>query len=217
MVKLPLPSEGIPACSEVIGLHIASLCHLHVDASVAQGVAALGLAWPIAPGQLSGDGPYLAWRSPRECLFLSVDRETLSAFLKLFVPDLNETALAVDLSDAIVAYELTGPNIDLWLSHLVDTLSIPREVGQASCTRMADIRVTLLRLHPERLWLLADKPIKRYVENWLAYSHEGAFQGASGSTSLHRSHPGPGAPLADLEDLPSGSSSSNHHWQAPSR
>ena len=199
MAELPVASEFLPGCSEVPGLHIASLGHLQGDASAAQAVMALGLSWPMAPGELSGDGPYLAWCSPRECLFLSGHQEPLSALLKALAPGQSETALAIELSQALAVYELRGPDIDLWFSHLMDSMSIPHEPGRACRARMADIPVTLLRLHTERLWLLVDRPTKRYVENWLAYSHEGAFQGACASIALHTSHSRQVSPLADTD------------------
>ena len=188
MVELPVASDRLPAWSEVSGLHIASLRHLQGDDSVAPCVAALGLAWPVAPGELSGCAPYLAWRSPRESLFLSMDREPLSALLKALAPGQSETALAIELSEALAVYELRGPTIDLWLSHLVASMSVPSEFGRANCARMADIPVTLLRLHPERLWLLADRPTKLYVKNWLTYSHEGVFCDGAGATAMPASH-----------------------------
>jgi len=65
--------------------------------------------------------------------------------------------------------------LDDWLSHLVDALAIPRQSGCVTRCRLADVPVLLLRLYPDRVWLVADRPSAPYLGNWLAYAHEGAF------------------------------------------
>ena len=34
-----------------------------------------------------------------------------------------------------------------------------------------------MRLETDRLWLAADRPAQRYISDWLAYAHDGAYAG----------------------------------------
>ena len=82
---------------------------------------------------------------------------------------------AVSGREALAVFELHGPQIDDWLSHLVDALAIPCQSGRVSRCRLADVSVLLLRPDPERVWLVADRPVTPYLGNWLAYAHKGTF------------------------------------------
>lgn len=103
----------------------------------------------------------------------------LEALLTAMAPGQTDSAVAANLSDAMVAIEVHGPFIDRWMAHLVDYAVLPREPGFCARGRMADVAVLLLRLQTDRLWLIVDRPIAAYVENWLAFSYEGAFASSS--------------------------------------
>ena len=178
MAELPNAAPGLPGCRELQGLHGATVRHFAGDESAALALTAIGLPGLPSPGVLAaaGDsGPWLAWRAPQESVLLSLDAAPVRALLQALEPGRSETAMAADLGDAAAAYELHGPRIDDWLAHLVDADAIPREPGRATRARLIDVSVLLLRLAPERLWLLGDRPIAAYLRNWLAFSHQGAF------------------------------------------
>ena len=175
MADLIQAEAGAPNCRQLSDVSVVTIRHFAGDSSAREAVQAQGLAWPEVPGSLSGNGPYLAWRNPQETLALGLQPPALHAVLDALAPGRSETAVAVDLSESLAVFELQGALLDDWLSHLVDALAIPRQSGQCTRCRLADIPVLLLRLDPERVWLVADRPIAPYLSNWLSYSHEGAF------------------------------------------
>lgn len=177
MVESLPARDALPGFVRLSGLTVITLRHLEGDTSARTAVQAQGLPWCAAPGELAGSGPWLAWRSPRETLALGSDGTLLPALLQALAPGHSDSAVAIDLSQALAVFELQGPRIDDWLAHLVDTASIPREAPRAARCRMMDVAVFLLRLDANRLLLLVDRPVAAYVENWLAYAHEGAFAG----------------------------------------
>lgn len=164
-----------PGVRVLPGVYIATLRHFPTDTSAQAAVQALGLPWPLPVGQLVGTDPWMAWRAPQEALVFGTQKAVLDGLFSALAPGKSETAMAVELSDSLSTYELHGPNLDEWLAHLVDASSIPREPGRATRARMVDVAVFMLRLDPERLWLLADRGIAAYVTNWLTFTHEGAF------------------------------------------
>lgn len=175
MLELLTAKGDRPGVREITGLQICSVRYLPGDSTASKAAAALGIDWPEAPNKLVGSDPFLAWRSPRECILLSSSREPISQLLEALAPGQSASAIAIDMSEAFAVFELHGPQIDAWLAHLVDAMSVPREAGRGSRARLADVAVFLLRLASDRLWLLADRPISPYISNWLAFSHEGAF------------------------------------------
>jgi sarcosine oxidase gamma subunit len=175
MVEL-IPSQGgLPGCRRVRGLTAITIRHFPGDASAAEAVRTQGLVWSNLPGELSGSEPWLAWRSPNETIALGFTAAPIQAVLAALAPGRSASAMAANLSDALAVFELHGPRIDEWLAHLVDASSIPRDPGRCSRSRLADAAVMLLRLQADRLWLVVDGPVATYLENWLAFSHEGAF------------------------------------------
>jgi sarcosine oxidase gamma subunit len=166
---------GRPGCRLLPGISAVTVRHFHGDTSAQAAVHAAGLVWPDKPGLVTGDGPWMTWRSPQEMLLVGLGPAPAQALLQSLAPGRSESAVALDLSEALGVYELQGPLLDDWLSHLVDALAIPRQSGRAARCRLADVPVLLLRLDPERVWLVADRPTAPYLGNWLAYAHEGAF------------------------------------------
>ena len=138
-----------------------------------------GLSWPEGICAFAGDDPYVAWRSPTEKLLLSCRGEPLALALAALAPGKFDTLVSTELSDALSVHELIGPQIDEWMAHLVDALSIPTHAGMCKRGRMADAAVFLIRINYERLWLLSDSAIKPYVKDWLAFSFSGAFPNGS--------------------------------------
>ncbi len=175
MADLIKPQPGLPGCRHVHGLTVLTLRHFWGDSSAAQAVQALHLPWPNAAGQLLGQDPWLAWCSPQETLLLATQAQPARSLLASLAPGRSTTAMAADVSSALHTLELHGPRLDDWLSRLVDTSAIPREAGRCTRGRFADAAALMLRLGPDRLWLLVDAPQAAYFENWLSYTHQTAF------------------------------------------
>lgn len=175
MADLIAAPVGFPACRAVDRCTALTIRHAAGDQSAREAVHRLGLTWPDAPGTLTGADPWLAWRSPSEVIALGIETQRLTSLFDLLSPGRSESALAADIAEALAVFELDGPMLDEWLAHLVDSTSIPRQPGRATRARLADCVVMLLRVAPDRVWLLSDRPIMSYVQDWLAYSHEGAF------------------------------------------
>jgi hypothetical protein len=169
----------VPHFRELMGLCIASVRHLADSQDAQSRFREIGLSWPKEICAFTGNDPYVAWRSPTEKLLLSCWGEPLALALAALAPGKYDTLVATDLSDALSVYELSGPQIDEWMAHLVDALSIPSLPGMCMRGRMADVAVFLIRLETEKLWLVSDSTIKPYVKNWLEFSFNGAFPNAS--------------------------------------
>ncbi len=176
MAEFIKADSSAPGCRQLSGVTALTIRHFAGDSSARAAVLAQGLNWPELALSVSGQDPYLAWRSPQETLALGLRGEPLHALLAALAPGRSETAVAIDLSESLAVFELHGVQLDAWLSHLVDALSIPRQTGQCTRCRLADIAVLLLRLDPERVWLVADRPVAPYLSNWLSYSHQAAFE-----------------------------------------
>lgn len=188
MAELIAPKPPLPGW-RIVGEFVAiTIRHFPGDTSAREAARQLGLTWSDQPGKLTGTDPWLAWRSPQETIAFGLRRELVQRLLELLAPGRSESAVAVDLSEALGVIELNGPRLDEWLARLVDAMSIPRAAGHCTRARMAEAAVLLLRLADDRVWLVLERPIRAYAENWLAYAHEGAF----GADSGNRSQGGPG-------------------------
>ena len=168
----------MPVGSTLRGLTVLTVRPCEGDDRAAEALRAQALTLSNVPGDLTGNDPWLAWRSPQETLALGTSARQLDTLRAALAPGTCESAMAAELSDALAVFELHGPRLDGWLAHLVDATAIPREPGRCSRARLADAAVLLLRLEPERIWLVVDSPIHGYLENWLAFSHDGAFGSA---------------------------------------
>jgi heterotetrameric sarcosine oxidase gamma subunit len=168
------------------GLRVLTLCHAQHGVSVREALASLGLPWPQHVGDIHGDragdqctaATLLVRRHPEEILMIGQGEAaaTLEALAAALAPGQHSDAVVIDLSHGNTVIALEGPQLDAWMSHLVDAQALPTHSGRASHTRLADVPVALLRLAPERLWLLADRAVSPYIANWLAFSHQGAFE-----------------------------------------
>lgn len=175
MADLIDAKAGQPGCRQLSGFTAVTIRYFAGDRSASEAVQTQGLIWPNVPGELSGHDPWLTWRSPQETLAFGFQSAPLHALLHALAPGRSETAIAVDASQALAAFELHGPLLDAWLAHLVDAAAIPRLPGRVCRCRVVDVSAMLLRLDPERVYLVADRPIAPYLSNWLSYSHTGAF------------------------------------------
>jgi len=174
-------ADATAAMPRVAGWRVVSdvaaiaIRHFPGDTSACDAVRQVGLGWADLPGELIGTDPWLAWRSPQESIAFGLERERLQPLLERLAPGRSDSAVAMDLSDALGVIELHGSRLDEWLARLVDAMSVPRRPGRCARARMADAAVLLLRLSEDRAWMVLDRPIRAYAEDWLAYAHEGAF------------------------------------------
>ena len=175
MADMIIAESGQPGCRQITGVTAVMIRHFPGDTSARDAVQAQAMTWSNMAGALTGQDPYLAWRGPQEMIALGLQSEPLHTLLHSLAPGRSDSAIAVDLSEALAVFELHGPLLDVWLSHLVDAMAIPRQPGRVSRCRLAEAPVLLLRLDLERVWLVADRPIAAYLSNWLVYSHKGAF------------------------------------------
>lgn len=175
-----LPNHNaVPGYRELTGIHIATVRHFPDDMKARVCLSDAGISWPTDIGAVVGADPYVAWKSPTEKLVLSTRGEPLFLPMGALAPGKFDTAVATILSESLSVHELSGQLIDEWLAHMVDALSIPASTGKCSGARMADVAVFLIRLDPERVWILSDSSIRPYIQNWLDFTFSGAFANRS--------------------------------------
>jgi heterotetrameric sarcosine oxidase gamma subunit len=150
-------------------LLIISLRHLpEASDSLATALQAAGLAGTPGPGLVLGQSPWALWISPSEVILLANNQMQANS-AKAALAD-SQLACAVDQSDALLALDLRGPQLDDLLLRLIDSRSLPGVPGSAVRVRLADIAVILIRQTPDRLWLLVERPQSHYLTNWLKHA-----------------------------------------------
>jgi hypothetical protein len=194
LIALNAAQRGLPGCRRLYGVSLLTVRHFDGDGSAREAANSCGLEWPAGPGCFSGadgPGPWLAWRTPYETLAIApltvaapasatttraaTNSALLQSLLAALAPGNSPTALAADLSESLAWYALHGPRLDDWLAHLVDAGAIPRTAGRCTRARLVDVPAWLMRLTPESLWLATDAPAAAYTDDWLRFTHAGAF------------------------------------------
>lgn len=175
MDELNVEWRDEPQWRELSGISAITIRHFTADTDARAALKACHFAWPDRPGEFNGTDPLVAWRGPQELIALGLDGTYLRLLLTELAPGKFDTALAVDMSEALTVFELSGVHLDEWLAHLVDASAIPRSAGRVTRCRLGDVAVLLLRLDNQRVWLAVDRTFCSYLNSWLAYSHEGAF------------------------------------------
>lgn len=159
---------------------LLSLRHLGGDADAAPALLRAGFAGLAAAGRFIGEDPFLAWLSPGEQLVIATRAEATAGLRDALAPGRAPLAAVFAQEEATLLVELHGPALDAWLARLVDASAIPREAGRATRCRLADVPVLLMRHAPQRAWLLVERPIGNYVEDWLRYTREALALGSPG-------------------------------------
>lgn len=168
---------GQTGCRRLDGLRVLTLRHAAPSTAAEATLGAIGLTLPPKTGDVSSAGALHAIRrQPEETLVLGPDAPGLDRLLDAAPPGRHADAVALDLSHGVAVIELEGPRLDDWLSHLVDVQAIPTVPGRASRGRLIDIAALMLRLAPDRLWLVVDRALCPYLANWLSFAHQGAFE-----------------------------------------
>jgi heterotetrameric sarcosine oxidase gamma subunit len=150
-------------------LRVLALRHLTggMDA-IAAALAALGVEPLPRPGAFHGADPWLLWSGPAEFLLLTSHGAVADAVLQALAPGRVALACALDQSAGQLAFELLRPAVADVLPRLLDASAIPQQPGQACRARLMDISAVVMRLSPERAWLLVDRSHSAYTVNWLA-------------------------------------------------
>lgn len=77
---------------------------------------------------------------------------------------------AVEMTDALCAFELRGPHAFAILQRLVDVLSVPVRNDTFTRCRWVDITATLVRLGEGHYLILADVHLANYVQDWVSHA-----------------------------------------------
>jgi sarcosine oxidase gamma subunit len=165
-----LPASG--AVRVAAPVQVVSLFHPRGDRRAGDLVSACGWRLPVEAGSTCGSDPCLIWRQPGETLAVSSTPKALDPLLARLVATPSAAAAAIDLSHAVIVFELNHRALDAWLSRLVDSSALPRAAGAAWRTRLGEVAVLVVRRSPEQAWLIADRALAHYLAQWLAYSHE---------------------------------------------
>jgi heterotetrameric sarcosine oxidase gamma subunit len=157
-------------------MHVLSLRHLPGggSAALATVLAEQGMPALAQPGRTSGVDPLFIWRSPNETLVLTAEALSAAALLAALRPTPGALACVLDLSHGTLVVKLQGTHVDALLSRLVDAQALPRDAGQASRVRLADIAALVWREAPDRVGLLVDRANDHYLARWLSYAADAA-------------------------------------------
>jgi heterotetrameric sarcosine oxidase gamma subunit len=169
----PKPRNGL-AITVVEGMHVLSLRHWPGagTAELAAALAALGLPTLPTPGQSAGSEHRLVWRSPNELWVLTADGTLAAALLAALPARAGGLAYALDLFSGVLVAQLQGSAVDTLLAHLVDAQALPRQPGQASQMRLADIAAIVWREAPDRVGVVVDRAHDHYLAHWLSHAAE---------------------------------------------
>ncbi len=169
--RLPAASAQLQ-CRALDSFRVLTLRHFNAEHVVASACARAGFVSLPSPRNFIGTDPLLLWRSPSEylCVATSHAHTTVDLLLDELAPSREPLACAIELTDGMVALEISGPRIDDLLSRLADASSAPRSAGQGSRMRLADIAIFALRPSEQILWLMADRSHARYLVDWLGYA-----------------------------------------------
>ena len=167
-------SESSPALTlrVVEPMRVLSLRHLQAEGARALNTVLAAHALPMLaqPGRFCGIESMLIWRSPDEALLLTQDDARAAALLAALQPAPGALACALDLSSGMLVVKLQGSGVGALLSRLVDAQALPREAGQGSRMRLADIAAMVWREAPDRVGLLVDRANEHYLARWLSYA-----------------------------------------------
>ena len=149
-------------------LHLLALRYLPGGvATVAAALAAAGLPELPRAGECRGTDPWLVWRSPSETWLVSSQAAHGEPVSQALAPGIHPLCCALDIGAGVLAVDLQGPMLDGLMARLVAAESLPRHAGEGTSARLGEIRVALLRLAADRLWILADRAHDHHLHAWL--------------------------------------------------
>lgn len=166
----PSPALALMVTVTVVEpMHVLSLRHLAGagTSALTAVLAAHRLPGLPPPGQCCGAEPRLVWCSPGETLLLTPDGAQAAALLDALRPAPGSLACALDQSPGSLVLQLRGTPVEALLSRLVDAQALPRQAGQASRMRLADIAAVVWRDAPDAAGLVVDRAHGHYLAHWL--------------------------------------------------
>jgi len=123
---------------------------------------------PTSPGTCVGDDPAVLWLAPDGWLLISErhDAGTLVAAARRACGE--RTAAVVDVSDALVGFELEGPRVRDLLSRGTGLELAERALAPGRCTRtrLAQLAVIVRPHAPERVELFVDRGPAAWLRDW---------------------------------------------------
>jgi heterotetrameric sarcosine oxidase gamma subunit len=170
VASLPRPSAAC-AVRVVPGLRVLSLRYLADGAAeVHEAVVAHGLTQLPEPGTFRGADPCLVWTGPAEFLLLTTSIAVAAGVQEALTPGGEALACALDQSAGCLVLELMGHGAADVLLHLLDVNAVPRQAGEGTRARLADIGSVVLRLHTDRVWLVIDRAHGVYALRWITHA-----------------------------------------------
>ena len=131
-------------------------------------VAVAGTPLPTTPGRCAGEDPALLWLAPDGWLLVTSGPDATAIADAARRACGERTAAVVDVSDALVTFELAGPELRALLARgtgleLTDeTLA----VGRCTRTRLAQLPVILRPRAADRVELIVDRGPAAWLREW---------------------------------------------------
>jgi hypothetical protein len=126
-----------------------------------------GLPSLPAPGMCLGNDPWQVWTGPTESLLLTSDDDLADGVVAALRPGCHRLACVIDQTAGWLAFDLLGAGVDVLLSHLLDASAIPGQAGRGARARCIDIRTVVMRVAPDRVLLVVERPHGSYVAQWI--------------------------------------------------
>lgn len=146
-----------PGFRQLSGVTAVTVRFLPGDSAAQAALQAQGLPWvqahSPAPGKIAGADAFVCWRTPRELLAIGLSAPPLLALLDGLSAGQHDLAMAINVSEALTVFELSGSALECWLMRLVDATAVTQDPDTMSSCRLADVPTLLLRLAADSLWL----------------------------------------------------------------
>ncbi len=155
------------------GIHAGSLRYF--DAAEPPSTALVGVLGGPLPGALRAachavagcaDEIVLAWRSPTETLLVTRDATALAAVERRMAA-LAAVGCFIDMTGAVSVWEASGARTHDLLARLGDAAAIPA-LGEARTSRVAELAVMVICVHPERLLLAVERVYGEHLLDWMS-------------------------------------------------
>ena len=170
-----LPSAEPFTVRVIENMRVVSLRHLAGGtAAVERALAPRYLTQLPKPGTYVGTDPCLVWTSLTEMLLLTSIDAIAEDMLQAMAPKHESLACAVDRSAGSVVFDLLGVGIDDVLHRLLDASAIPLQAPHATRARFMDVCAVVVRLGPQRAWMLLDRPDAPYAATWISHAWQAA-------------------------------------------
>jgi len=162
------PASPALRVSVADGLRVLVIRHLAGGAAGTDEVlAAHGLPALPAPGICVGNDPWQVWTGPTESLLLTSDDDLADGVVAALRPGCHRLACVLDQSAGWLAFDLLGVGVDDLLPRLLDASAIPGQAGRGVRARCMDIRAVVMRVAPDRVLLVVERPHGSHAAEWI--------------------------------------------------